>query len=123
MVIVAAVPDVLYRQRMQKRLTRLRKRLLAFIIKANPESFDLRGRLAPGCFPARLPPEATVLHLLMRRAEWKLAMIRLQAECQHRELHTEQNSSFKTYDTEPCCSSPERHDCSARTGRTAVVIL
>jgi len=79
--IVVALPDVRYRQRVQKRLTRLRKRLLAFVIKANPECFDHGGRLAPGCFPARIPPEATDLHRLMRRAECKLAMIRCHAEC------------------------------------------
>jgi len=79
--IVAALPDVRYRQRVQKRLTRLRKRLLAFVIKANPECFDHGGRLAPGCFPARIPPEASDLHMLMRRAECKLAMIRCHAEC------------------------------------------
>ena len=66
---------------MQKRLTRLRKRLLAFVIKANPECFDDSGRLAPGCFPARIPQKAILLHLLMRRAEWKLAMIRCYTEC------------------------------------------
>jgi hypothetical protein len=81
MIIVAALLDVRYRQRVQKRLTRLRKRLLAFVIKANPECFDHGGRLAPGCFPARIPPEATNLHGLMRRAECKLAMIRSHAEC------------------------------------------
>jgi hypothetical protein len=81
--IVAALPDVRYRQRVQKRLTRLRKRLLAFVIKANPECFDHGGRLAPGCFPARVPPEAANLHGLMRRAECKLAMMRSHAECQH----------------------------------------
>jgi len=32
--LVAVLPDVRYRQRVQKRLTRLRKRLLAFVIKA-----------------------------------------------------------------------------------------
>ena len=79
--IVAALADVRYRQRVQKRLTRLRKRLLAFVIKANPECFDQGGRLAPGCFPSRLPPEAAYLHLLMRRAECKLAMIRCHTEC------------------------------------------
>jgi len=42
MVLVAALSDVRYRQRVQKRLTRLRKRLLAFVIKANPECFCLR---------------------------------------------------------------------------------
>jgi hypothetical protein len=73
---MAALPDVRYRQRVQMRLTRLRKRLLAFVIKANPECFDHSGRLAPGCFPARIPPEAASLHGLMRRAECKLAMIR-----------------------------------------------
>ena len=51
--LVAVLPDVRYRQRVQKRLTRLRKRLLAFVIKANPECFDHGGRLAPGCFPSR----------------------------------------------------------------------
>jgi hypothetical protein len=81
--IVAALPDVRYRQRVQKRITRLRKRLLAFVIKANPECFDHDGRLASGCFPARIPPEATDLHGLMRRAECKLAMIRCHAECRH----------------------------------------
>ena len=79
--LVAVLPDVRYRQRVQKRLTRLRKRLLAFVIKANPECFDHGGRLAAGCFPARIPPEATNLHELMRRAECKLAMIRCHAEC------------------------------------------
>ena len=78
---LVAVLDVRYRQRVQKRLTRLRKRLLAFVIKANPECFDHGGRLAPGCFPARIPPEAANLHGLMRRAECKLAMIRCHAEC------------------------------------------
>jgi hypothetical protein len=78
---VAALPDVRYRQRVQKRLTRLRKRLLAFVIKANPECFDHGGRLAHGCLPARVPPEAANLHGLMRRAECKLAMIRCHAEC------------------------------------------
>ena len=68
-------------QRVQKRITRLRKRLLAFVIKANPECFDHGGRLAPGCFPARIPAEAANLHGLMRRAECKLAMIRCHAEC------------------------------------------
>src|SRR5208282_3857552 len=81
MVIMVILPNVRYRQRVQKRLTRLRKRLLAFVIKANPECFDHGGRLAPGCFPARIPPEATDLHGLMRRAECKLAMIRCHAEC------------------------------------------
>ena len=55
--------------------------LLAFVIKANPECFDHGGWLAPGCFPARIPPEAASLHGLMRRAECKLAMIRCHAEC------------------------------------------
>jgi hypothetical protein len=80
-IIVAVLSDVRYRQRVQKRLTRLRKRLLAFLINANPECFDHDGRLAPGCFPARLPPEAASLHGLMRRAECKLAMLRCHAEC------------------------------------------
>ena len=54
--IVAALPDVRYRQRVQKRLTRLRKRLLAYVIKANPECFDHGGRLHPVAFPhAYLP--------------------------------------------------------------------
>ena len=79
--LVAVLSDARYRQRVQKRLTRLRKRLLAFVIKANPECFDHGGRLAPGCFPARIPPEAANLHGLMRRAECKLAMIRCHAEC------------------------------------------
>jgi hypothetical protein len=79
--VVAVVYDVRYQQRVQKRLSRLRKRLLAFVIKANPECFDHGGRLAPGCFPARIPPEAANLHGLMRRAECKLAMIRCHAEC------------------------------------------
>jgi hypothetical protein len=79
--IVAVLPDVRYRQRVQKRLTRLRKRLLAFVIKSNPECFDHGGRLAPGRFTARIPPEAVNLHGLMRRAECKLAMIRCHAEC------------------------------------------
>jgi hypothetical protein len=79
--IVATLPDVRYRQRVQKRLTRLRKRLLAFVIKANPKCFDGDGRLASGCFPERIPPEAAILHGLMRRAEWKLAIIRCHAEC------------------------------------------
>jgi hypothetical protein len=83
MSLVAVLSDVRYRQRVQKRLTRLRKRLLAFVIKANPECFDHGGRLAPGCFPARIPPEAANLHGLMRRAECKLAMIRCHAECRH----------------------------------------
>jgi hypothetical protein len=43
--------------------------------------FDHDGRLASGCFPARMPPEATDLHGLMRRVECKLAMIRCHAEC------------------------------------------
>ena len=77
---MVALPDVRCRQRMQKRLTRLRKRLLAFVIKANPECFDQSGRLASGCFPVRLPPEAADLHGRMRRAECKLAMIRCHAE-------------------------------------------
>jgi hypothetical protein len=94
MVLVAALPDVRYRQRVQKRLTRLRKRLLAFVIKANPECFDHAGRLAPGCFPARIPPEATDLHRLMRRAECKLAMIRCHAECAIGSPE-DQNSSFR----------------------------
>jgi len=80
---LVAVLDVRYRQRVQRRLTRLRKRLLAFVIKANPECFDRSGRLAPGCFPARIPPEAASLHGLMRRAECKLAMIRCHAACRH----------------------------------------
>jgi hypothetical protein len=80
-VIVDVVSDVRDQQRVQKRLTRLRKRLLAFVIKANPECFDHGGRLAPGCFPVRIPPEAANLHGLMRRAECKLAMIRCHAEC------------------------------------------
>ena len=79
--LVAILPDIRYQQRVQKRLTRLRKRLLAFVIKANPECFDHGGRLAPGCFPARIPPEAANLHELMRRTECKLAMIRCHAEC------------------------------------------
>jgi hypothetical protein len=82
-IIVAALYDVRYRQRVQKRITRLRKRLLAFVIKANPECFDHGGRLAAGCFPARIPPEAADLHGLMRSAECKLAMMRCHAECQH----------------------------------------
>jgi hypothetical protein len=81
MILMAVVSDILYQQRVQKRLTRLRKRLLAFVIKANPECFDHGGRLAPGCFPVRIPPEAANLHGLMRRAECKLAMIRCHAEC------------------------------------------
>jgi hypothetical protein len=83
---VEAIHNQLYRQRVQKRLTLLHKRLLAFVIKANPECFDPDGRLAPGCFPARIPPEAADLHGQMRKAEFQLAMIRLQAECRHREL-------------------------------------
>ena len=67
--------------------------------------------------------EAEDLHGQMRRTEFQLAMIRLQAECRHRELRTEQNSSLKDCDTEPCCSTPERHDRSARTSQTALVIL
>ena len=55
-------------QRVQKRITRLRRRLLAFVIKANPECFDHDGRLVSGRFPARIPPEATDLHGLMRRS-------------------------------------------------------
>jgi hypothetical protein len=78
---LVVILDVRYRQRVRKRLIRLRKRLLAFVIKANPECFDHHGRLAPGCFPARIPPEAANLHGLMRRAECKLAMIRCHAEC------------------------------------------
>ena len=74
------VHNQLYRQRVQKRLTLLNKRLLAFVIKANPECFDHDGRLAPGCFPARIPPEAADLHGQMRRAEFQLAMIRLHAD-------------------------------------------
>jgi hypothetical protein len=81
MILMAVAYDVRYQQRVQKRLTRLRKRLLAFVIKANPECFDHGGRLAPGCFPARIPREAADLHGLMRRAECKLAMIRCHAEC------------------------------------------
>jgi len=81
MVCMQAINDLLYRRRVQKQLTRLRKRLLAFVIKANPECFDHGGRLAPGCFPARIPPEAVHLHGLMRRAECKLAMIRCHTEC------------------------------------------
>ena len=49
--------------------------------KANPECFDHDGRLEPGCFPARIPPETANLLGLMRRAECKLAMIRCHAEC------------------------------------------
>ena len=67
--------------------------------------------------------EAEDLHGQMRRTEFQLAMIRLQAECRHRELRTEQNSSLKDCDTEPCCSTPEQHDRSARTSQTALVIL
>src|SRR5258708_37716978 len=52
-------------------------------LKANPESCDLRGRLAPGCFPARIPSKAADLHGQMRRAQCKLAMIRSHAECRH----------------------------------------
>jgi hypothetical protein len=52
---VAALPDFRYRQRVQKRLTRLRKRPLAFVIKANPEYFDYGGRLAPGFAAEYLP--------------------------------------------------------------------
>jgi hypothetical protein len=85
----AVLPDVRYRQRVQKRLTRLRKRLLAFVINANPECFDHGGRLAPGCFPARIPPEAANLHGLMRIAECKLAMIRCFAgSCKVRSAET-----------------------------------
>jgi hypothetical protein len=118
-----AIHNQLYRQRVQKRLTLLHKRLLAFVIKANPECFDHDGRLVPGCFPVRIPPEASDLHGQMRRAEFQLAMIRLQAECRHRELFSEHNSSLKNCDTGPSCFSPERHDCSAGTGNAAVVIL
>jgi hypothetical protein len=82
--LVAVLLDVRYRQRVQKRLTRLRKRLLAFVIKSNPECFDHGGWLTPGFFPARIPPEAANLHGLMRRAECKLAMIRCHAECKLR---------------------------------------
>jgi hypothetical protein len=121
--VLQATSDLLDRQRVQKQLTRLRKRLITIVIKANPESFDLRGRLAPGCFPARIPSKAADLHGQMRRAECKLAMIRSHAECRHRELVTEQNSSFENCDTGPSCFSPERHDCSAGTGNAAVVIL
>jgi hypothetical protein len=121
--IMDALPYVRDRQRVQRRLNRLRKRFLALVIKANPECFDCGGRLAPGCFPARIPPEAANLHGLMRRAEFQLAMIRLHAECRNRELLTEQNSSLKNWDTETSRSSPERHDCSARTDDPAVVIL
>jgi hypothetical protein len=120
---VRATNDLLDRQRVQKQLTRLRKRLITIVIKANPESFDLRGRLAPACFPARIPPEAADLHGQMRRAEYKLAMIRCQAECRHRELLTEHNSSLKNCDTGPSCFSPQRHDRSVRTGDAGVVIL
>jgi hypothetical protein len=119
---VEAIHNQLYRQRVQKRLTLLHKRLLAFVIKANPECFDHDGRLAPGCFPARIPAEATDLHEQMRRAEFQLAMIRLQAECRHRELLLEHNSSLKNCDTEARRLSLKRHDCSARTGDAGVVI-
>jgi hypothetical protein len=122
-VLVQIIDNPLHVRRVQKRLSRLRKRLVTIVTKANPESFDRRGRLAPGCFPARIPPEATDLHGEMQRAEFQLAMIHLQAECRHCELRTEQNSSLKDGDTEPCCSSPERHDRSARTSQTALVIL
>ena len=123
MVFVQAINQLLHVRRVQKRLSRLRKRLITMVTKANPESFDRRGRLAPGCFPARIPPEAAHLDGQMRRAEFQLAMIRFQAECRHRELSTGQNSSRKDGDTEPCCSSPKRHDRSARTSQTALVIL
>jgi hypothetical protein len=121
--IVETINAQLYRQRVQKRLNLLRKRLFAFVIKANPECFDHDGRLAPGSFPARLPPGATDLHGQMRRAEFQLAMIRLQAECRHRELLTERSSSLKNCHTEACSLSLKRHDCSAGTGSAAVVIL
>jgi len=81
LVSMVALPDVHYRQRVQKRLIRLRKRLLAFVIKANPECFDHGGRLTPGCFPSRLPLQAAYLHLLMRGVECKLAMLRCHADC------------------------------------------
>jgi hypothetical protein len=54
-----ALPEVRYRQRVQKRLTRLRKRLLAFLIKANPECSIAAGGLHPVAFPhayLRKPP-------------------------------------------------------------------
>ena len=104
-VIVVALPDVRYRQRVQKRLTRLRKRLLAFVIKANPECFDHGGRLAPGCFPARIPPEATDLHGLMRRAECKLAMIRCHAECAIALAHV---GGYKSH-VNPGCRPKSKH--------------
>jgi len=122
-VYVQIIDNPLHVRRVQKRLSRLRKRLVTIVTKANPESFDRRGRLAPGCFPARIPPEAEDLHGQMRRTEFQLAMIRLQAECRHRELRTEQNSSRKECDTAPCSSTPERHERSARTSQTALVIL
>ena len=82
--IMVALPDLLCEQRLQKRLTRLRKRFIVLLVKANPECFDHAGRLAPGCFPARIPVEVANLHGLMRRAECKLAMIRCHAECRRR---------------------------------------
>lgn len=118
-----AFDDQVYRRRVQRQLIRLRKRLLAFVIKADPECFDHDGRLAPSYFPARIPLEAANLQRQMRRAEFQLAMIQLQAECRHGELFTEHNSSLKNCDTEPACFSPERHDCSAATGNATVVIL
>jgi hypothetical protein len=81
MIIMVALSDLLCEQRLQKRLTRLRKRFIVLLVKANPECFDHAGRLAPGCFPARIPVEVANLHGLMRRAECKLAMIRCHAEC------------------------------------------
>jgi hypothetical protein len=92
-------------------------------MKANPDCFDHDGRLASSYFPARIPPEAADLHRQMRRVEFQLAMIRIQAECRHREVLTEHNSSLKNCDTGPSCFSPERHDGSSGTGNTAVVIL
>jgi hypothetical protein len=96
MVIVDALPDALYRQRVQKRLIRLRKRLIAFVIKANPECFDHAGRLALGCFPVRIPSEAADLHGLMQRAECKLAMLRCHSECRQDGILTEREIRAKT---------------------------
>src|SRR4030081_124274 len=93
--LVAVLFDVRYRQRVQKRLTRLRKRLLAFVIKANPECFDPGGRLAPGCFPARIPPEATKFAWADAESGMQTRHDPLPFGVRYWEILTDQNSGFK----------------------------
>jgi len=60
---VAVLFDVRYRQRVQKRLTRLRQTPPRFCNQSQSRVLrPPRGGSQAGCFPARIPPEAANLH-------------------------------------------------------------